>query len=559
MTTAYRVADFETTTDASDCRVWLWGSVNEDCSDFHHGTTIDEWIQHAGEIGGVHYFHNLAFDGAFILDWLLNNGWRVLDPSERFTVKNRKREIDTIIGIHGEHYQIVFTWPETKKRVTLRDSLKKLPFSVDTIAESFGLPESKGSIDYAADRPAGYQPTPAEIDYVRRDVMIVAQALMVQYGEGLRRMTIGADALADYKDLARWFDIWFPKLDYQIDDDIRHAYRGGYVFANPRYAGKVVDEPGSTYDVNSLYASVMADRLLPFGRPEFFTGEPEPTHDYPLWIAQIVVELAIKHEDGRDRLPCVQLRNTPGYAPTEYVFETHEPTTIYVTNIDWDLICEQYDVTVISWVNGWRFRGRAGMFTEYVDKWMRTKRTTVGGRQQIAKNMLNSLYGKFGTNPDATGRLPMLDERGIVSLEIGPRELRQPVYTAMAVFITSYARDVMVRTAQAQGDRFGYCDTDSLHIIGTDPPVGVTVDPGELGAWKHERDWTRAKWLRAKCYVEQLNDAGERVVKIAGLPASARDDITVDNLEYGRMFTGKLVPVRVKGGVVLRDQRFKIR
>ena len=66
------VADFETTTDLNDCRVWLWGYVTLN-GKFTHGAGIDSFIDHVSTVKQTCYFHNLKFDGSFILDYLLDS------------------------------------------------------------------------------------------------------------------------------------------------------------------------------------------------------------------------------------------------------------------------------------------------------------------------------------------------------------------------------------------------------------------------------------------------------------------------------------------------------
>ena len=80
------ICDFETTTDENDCRVWLWGSVDVDNdSVLKYDNSMESfiaWCESTCEIG---YFHNLRFDGEFIINWLLHNGYKYSDSGRAKT------------------------------------------------------------------------------------------------------------------------------------------------------------------------------------------------------------------------------------------------------------------------------------------------------------------------------------------------------------------------------------------------------------------------------------------------------------------------------------------
>ena len=70
----YGFADFETTTDPEDCRVWAWGlcDVDKDVTPEQCllGNSIEGFLSELAK--GVYdkvYFHNLAFDGDFVLSY----------------------------------------------------------------------------------------------------------------------------------------------------------------------------------------------------------------------------------------------------------------------------------------------------------------------------------------------------------------------------------------------------------------------------------------------------------------------------------------------------------
>ena len=136
-------------------------------------------------------------------------------------------------------------------------------------------------------------------------------------------------------------------------------------------------------------------------------------------------------------------------------------------------------------------------------------------------------------------------------------EDREPVYTAMGAFITAYAREKTIRSAQANYDRFIYADTDSLKLAGRGDPIGLEVHPTHLGAWKDEGSWTRGVFLRPKTYIMTVD--GELKVTCAGMPENVKEQVTYENFHAGSTFTGKLMPKRFPGGVVLVETTFTIK
>lgn len=563
---SYLMADFETTTDPDDCRVWAWGYVDINDASYESvkiGLDIDSFMTAMQSLQNITYFHNLKFDGMFILDWLLNNEY-VHDkggPKDEFP----KGHFRSLISDTGMFYSITVHWFNGKK-TEFRDSLKKLPMPVKRIAKAFGMDESKGEIDYDAYREPGHELTPEEDDYLRRDIIIVAKAMNEILSEGMKKLTVGSDSITEYKNLKteNWFNTTFPVLSYEMDSEIRRAYRGGFTYADDRFKGKLQGS-GLVLDVNSLYPSVMYSRLLPYGDPQYFGNEPEPTDRYPLVIFSVTIVAKIK----RDKIPCIQIKGSNRFIETEYLKEIKEPTTLFVTNVDWKLYNDHYDITVIEYGGGWRFKGAHSLFDTYIDKWSKIKAESVGGKREISKLHLNSLYGKFATNPNVSSKVPIL-EKGIVKLKKGEPELRPPIYTAMGVFITAYAREVTVRSAQENYNTFAYADTDSLHLLQDEIPKNIEVHPTKLGAWKFEYAFHKSYYIRAKAYLElqhykmsggekDFSIDGKYENRIAGLPVDISSSLTFDDLRPGTILHGKLGPKTVRGGVILKDVPFELK
>lgn len=544
-------ADFETITNPDDCRVWAYaiaevGNINN----FHYGNSLDDFMEFIEKNQAIYYFHNLKFDGEFIIHWLLNHGFK-------HSKKPQENEFSTLISRMGQFYSIEIVYKRRKKgvsKVVIYDSLKKLPFSVANIAKAFHLEMSKLEIDYNEYRTIGHELTQEEIEYIHNDVCIVAQALAVQLDQGLTKMTNGADALNYFKELIgkKKYRQLFPVLDLEMDSSIRLAYRGGWTYCNPRIADKDLGE-GLVYDMNSMYPSMMVHRMLPYGRPEYFSGQYEDDELYPLYIQKIECRFKIKP----NHLPTIQLKKNLMFAMNEYIEDSKEVVQMVLTNVDLKLFLEHYDIIGgIEYIDGYKFKACQGIFDQYIDYWMNIKMTSEGAIKQLAKLMLNALTGKFATRPDVTGKVPYL-ENGIVRYELSEPETREPEYTPLSVFITAWARDKIIRTAQSVYDRFCYADTDSIHITGTDIP-NIEVDDKKLNYWKLESHFTRARFIRQKTYIEEIN--GKFNVKCAGMPDSLKELVTWENFHVGfEKADGRLMPKHVQGGIVLVESPYKLR
>lgn len=166
---------------------------------------------------------------------------------------------------------------------------------------------------------------------------------------------------------------------------------------------------------------------------------------------------------------------------------------------------------------------------------------------------------------------------------MGKDEEKDPVYTPMGVFITSWARHITITTAQKCFDRMLYCDTDSIHILGTSVPEAIEeiIDSKQLGYWKHESTFKRAKFVKQKTYVEDVygkmvwdDEENDYVfeecepeeatttklnVKCAGMSEKAKEFVTFENFSIGLTVKGNLKPKQVNGGVVLIDDEFTIK
>ena len=603
------IADFETTTierkklDGTSF-VWACGV----CEVGNPKNTIIlksmeeflEWCENSIENDTI-YFHNLRFDGNFIVQHLLRNGYTfAAEPKDKAS-----RTFTTLISDKSLWYQVEIFFKIKGKnvnKVTIQDSLKLVPLSVKAIGKSFDLPIQKGSIDYAAHDllPPGSPLTPEEEEYLIHDVQIVEHAVNFFHSQGLDRMTIGACALEEFKKLIKkkYFKMYFPPPFY--DADVRKAYKGGFTYLNPKFRNKDLQNL-VILDVNSLYPSVMAGcggEVMPYGTPIFYEGEYQPDPLYTLYIQKIRCSFRLKP----GKIPTIQIKHSMYYQGNQYLTSSDgDRPTLYLTSVDLKLFFEQYEVFDPEFISGWKFKGinADAVFGEYVQKWseikIKSKEEGNHGMYLISKLFLNNLYGKFGSAVTLQSKEPFLGDDDKVHFRKGEPKEKDGVYIAMACFITAYSRLKTISAAQKITDDFNagksniqfvYADTDSLHCVSPDfkLPEGLDIHPTALGAWDHEATAVRGKFLRQKCYMEkhiisekEYNKAmsntetikelyskeGDQFfftkITVAGMPESCYNKVTFDNFKIGATYPGKLAHRTVVGGVVLEETDFTIK
>ena len=584
------VADFETTTLVDDCRVWAYAIVDiENTDDVIIGTNIDDFLDWCSKQKGSPkiFFHNLKFDMSFVIDRLFSLGYK-------HTTENKDRQtktFNTMISDKGMVYQceiIFYRKGKNIRKVVLQDSLKLIPLKVKEIPKAFGLEESKGEIDYTRHNylPPNTPLSEEEKEYIIHDVVIVAKAIKYMHSQGLNKMTVGACALDEYKRLVgkRTFERWFPTPEYH--DDVKQSYRGGFTYLNPEFAGKPIKE-GICLDVTSLYPSVMRshDNPLPFGTPIFFQGQYKSDKIYPLYTQMLRCQFEIKP----GKIPTIQIKHSLDFRGNEYLTSSNgEEVTLCLNSVDLKLFFDHYYVYNPEYLSGWKFKASVGMFDKYIDKWSeaKIKATKEGNRGMrfISKIFLNSLYGKYAQDTKIVNKVPFYDGDKVRYYYSEPTK-RKGLYIAMASFITSYARLKTISSAQKIMDdynsgksdiQFVYSDTDSLKLLspGFKLPEGLEIDPYKLGAWKYEgrfsdkgqKEGYGAKFLRQKCYIENLTDDIESEdpdykleIVVAGMPEDCHDQVTFDNFNIGATYTGKKTPKTVSGGTVLEDGTFTIK
>ena len=597
--THYYVADFETTVydGQAATQVWAAAIVEMYTEEVQLTKSIESFMAYVfflSDIMTSHlviYFHNLKFDGSFILYYLLSQEKykQALMPDgktwKRFN-KMLDNEYSYVISDKGQWYKLTIKYKG--RRIEFRDSAKLVPFSVATIGESFGTKHRKLSMAYEGYRePNGYI-SPEEEEYIKNDVLVVKEALEIMYNEGNTRLTIGSCCLAQFKAIysKESYDRLFPnvykiplqKSVYKYDSVgtfIMKSYHGAWCYLAKGKERKRYSN-GCTYDVNSLYPYVMHSASgfdYPIGKPVFWTGNFIPTEamqEHRYYFVWFRSRFYLKP----GKLPTIQIKFNPLYNGKEWL-ETSDvrlkdhyyrqyidvngvkreaiPEFI-MTQWDWKLLHEHYNLEDTVIYGGCYFISQSGLFDAYIDHYKEIKMHNKGAKRTEAKLFSNNLYGKMAASPDSSYRVAHINEEQVLRYDSVEANDKIPGYIPIGSAITSHARYYTITHAQKNyhgPDKPGfiYADTDSLH--GDMPPedwIDIETDPAEYGKWKCEAEWDEATFVMAKTYIEHvIRSDGKRVrphynVTAAGMPKECKtylqrslDGIKVAKREKQRM------------------------
>lgn len=502
------VADFETTGEneyayTNRARVWLWAIADQNAEIVEHGDSIESFMEWcANNHGALIFFHNLRFDGAFIMSYLLENYY----PWEEKLLSHSKRGFTTLIGDMGEFYQMKINFA-SNKQVTIQDSLKLIPLTVEDIAKAFKLPILKGIIDYDK-----YEINDETLEYVFHDVKIVAMAIKYFRDQGYNRMTIGSNAYHSFMDSNpnnKWL---FPRLGKDFIEEWRNAYRGGRSQVNPRYAGKVMRDV-YRFDINSMYPSIMANYDLPYGKPI-------PIQEMGLFnfeLYHVRIDFSLKEGHLPTLLKASSIFNAKGET---YWTDSEGLIELWISSLDYRLLEKHYKIHYFMFIDGYGFKTQLGIFRDWVNNMYELKSNSEGGLRLVYKLILNSLYGKYGSRAVGQNKIPYLDDEGVVSYALSEEHDMGEYYIPMAIAIVSWAHVLIDYAIEVCGvENFVYCDTDSVHCL--KPLPKAMVDNKKLGKFKLEAVEEVSKYVRQKTYCYKEN--GEWHLTCSGMTKGVKE------------------------------------
>lgn len=572
-------------------RIWAWDLCAKRGDDYIHatGTNMLTFMQKISRLPlkAVVCFHNLAFDGSYILSWLLEKGFECITEG-----RPRKFQFQTCISDMGQHYAYEINFGNGHE-VVIMDSLKYIMASVRDIAIMYNLPILKGECDYNRYRYPDEPISDEDLLYIRHDTEIMARAISLNIAHGQIKFTQAGNAKYEFKKSIKQnpdltYEILFPELSQSEDDFMRKAYNGGFTYVNPLYQGKDLGDMISM-DYNSMYPSQMLFRPMPYGDPIWGKGKYGEVSNFPkhynLYIQHFACRFILK-DKGVPMIPTKKLFLTQ---PDAYMrTSSGKQVELYLSSPDMELFFANYIVTDIEYIDFCAFRSKQGKFIspeearkmsvdeiilksgegsiyhDYFLKWRYIKEHAEKGSTEraIAKRMQNALYGAEACNPYRMQNIPYLDDNGVLKYKVIKADDGQAMYLPAAIFTTSWSRYDIISAIMANIDRFVYCDTDSLYLLGHTVPRNINIHDSLYGFFKIEHIIIKARFLGPKRYIYYAREPNKRDYKweiaCCGASEAVKKQMCWTNFKPNRIFDGKLTMKTVKGGKHLVETTYKL-
>jgi hypothetical protein len=331
-------------------------------------------------------------------------------------------------------------------------------------------------------------------------------------------------------------DAKIPIIEGDLFKDIKEGYTGGSVDVYKPFSEK--GKKIYRYDVNSLYPYVMQSFKMPVGNPIYFEGDISligPGSGYNL-INKLFGFFEVEIETPQNmKIPLLQTRlKTKNGDRTIAPLGTWRGT--YFSEELFNALKYGYKFKILR---GYLFE-EANIFSEYVDYLYKLKVNSLKDSPDyiISKLLLNTLYGRFGMNPQMETHLIVASEEtlklnavrvitNVVDLKNGnelvsffdthnwndkTKKKTLNISVPIAAAVTASARIHMSKFKTMDKFNLFYSDTDSIDI---DEPLDNIYIGSELGKMKLEHIFDEAIFLTPKVY-GGINSSYE-YVKVKGL------------------------------------------
>lgn len=429
-------------------------------------------------------------------------------------------ELDFIYD-SGKTYCLVIH--KGKKRIKALSTTNFYNTSVDKLGNMLNLPKLDVDFDNATDEQLSI--------YCKRDVEIIKKA-MEHYFEFIRKYDLGKFTMTRASQAFTAYRHRFmnTKIYVHRNDNVRkleqESYIGGRVECG--YLGKVPGGPFVSLDINSMYPYVMKNYPMPVRLLDYRRNPPID-----------IVEQSLSYRCG---IADVEIKTDIPLYPLRYNNKIVFPTGTFRVSLCTPELREALTRGHVKHIYTYASYESGVIFNEYVEFFyplrMRYKDEGDAIHNELCKNFLNYLYGKFGQYRPVTEEKQDLTCDGYyrletLDLETGEREIEYKLFNtvvvtkgreiantsflAIAAHVTSYARWYLWHIMESLGyDKVLYCDTDSLKIRQQYLPLlSDMIHKTQLGALKIEDEFDEFEIYGPKSY------RTEHYKRIKGIPSKA--------------------------------------
>lgn len=450
LSTPLYFADFETTTfnskqfqEEGHTNVWLWAIMDQK-NGIITGKTLDQFMDFIIQDGKnkIIYFHNLSFDGDFIIKWLFRNYPKNFKQDYQFTtinyeVVNQVPKFNWFSFFKNNNRIYNIDWcvrkmiknKVMKVKIQFRCSYNLLPSSIESLGKSFKINKIDDEAINSLIRK-GYIETKDQfydlggyevhddpflknifIEYIKRDVNI-AKTSFLHYKETIESTE---DAINNkYKKQDVYLqkilttascvqklvknNIWNNKhlnnyvkqglkiSSYEQYELMRKFYSGGFTQFNPKYHNEIFKHEGFSIDINSSYPWAMTQQL-PYG--ELLEEIPQDTNNY---LTYCVVKMKFKIKSKYINFICLKNKSNTGAR-----YALYGNGTFYFLLEEFNFYKKIYDIEIEEMKY---YYARSFSFLKpFIEKYYHLKSDADLNGQAALKTtyklLLNSLYGSF--------------------------------------------------------------------------------------------------------------------------------------------------------------------
>ena len=513
------------------------------------------------------YVHNLGFDFSFFRKWF---EWEKV-----FSSKNRT-PIYAIMSNMGIEFRCSYLLSGYKLETIANNHLRK-----------YHVQKMVGDLDYSLIRHSNTPLTDKEIVYCLNDVKVLTAYIMekIENENGIQNIPLTKTGYVrrycrnmcfyengiPTKDSIKYINYskYIRKLKLVLEEyyQLRRAFQGGFVHANPFYVNKTIANV-SSFDFTSSYPAVMLSEKFPVSSSELVSmpiSKEEFQYNLDNYCCLFELELfnvlpRVQFDNYISRYRCRELKK-PVCANGRVVSAEHLKIT--VTEHDYRIIERFYTWDNIKIANFRRYKKGylpkdfiRAILKLYKDK---TELKGIEGMEVEylqSKEMLNSAYGMTVTdivreeidyiNNEWEGEGTRKNEEGQTAdekREYAEKEIKKYnrnvnrfMFYAWGVWVTALARKNLFTGILEFGNDYVYSDTDSIKCVNVDKhmayiekynkmiqikiaeminrykldiadiaPKNKNGESKIIGVWEYEGIYKRFKTLGAKRYMVETD------------------------------------------------------